>query len=145
MTVINRTCQLSGYAVTQQPPRCIHVVLENNIHELIFTEVSQGAVDDLLAEFANLLRQSDPNDTVRVITQNGDQKPQPMSYALARTRILLRTVPRRPAMRVALVENSFFSKLLDGMFRALITRRDRLRVFHNADREKMLEWLRGDD
>lgn len=124
---------------------CVHVVLEGDIHEFIFKEVAHETIDEFLKQFECLLRDLPPDSTLRLITQNGDNPPQPMSYALARTRALLRTVPNRPKLRAALVENSQFAKLLDAMFRALIARRDRLRVFHNADREKMLAWLRRDD
>jgi hypothetical protein len=126
-------------------PRCVHVVLEDRIHEFIFKEVSNENIDEFMEHFERLLRETPPEATLRLITQNGDNPPQPMAYALARTRTILRHQPTRPKLRAALVENSRFAWLLDAMFQALITRRDRLRVFHNADRENMLDWLRRDD
>jgi hypothetical protein len=126
-------------------PRCVHVVLEDRIHEFVFKEVSKENIDEFMEQFEHLLRETPPEATVRLITLNGDNPPQPMAYALARTRLVLRNLPQRPKLRAALVENSKFAWMLDAMFQALITRRDRLRVFHHADREKMLDWLRRDD
>ena len=125
-------------------PRCIHKV-QDGIHELIFTEVSRNAVDEFMNHFDGILRQAAPDDTVRVFGNNGDNSPQPMGYALARSRAILNAYRERPAIRLALMNNGRFANMMDSLFRTLLRRRDRIRFFKLTEREKLLEWLRRDD
>ena len=126
-------------------PRCTYELVEDNLHELTFTEVSREAVDEFAAHLDRLLRAARPDDTVGLISNNQLNKPQSTGYALSRTRAVLHALPQRPAVRAALLDDGFFAKIVDGLFRTVLLRRDRLRVFRHHERAKMLDWLRRDD
>ena len=131
-------------ALTDLSP-CHYERLEDDIHQLTFQETSRHAVDAALGHLDRLMRETAPDNTVRIIVLNTNNKPQPVSYVVTKARSMMIELPQRAKLRAALVEEGFFATILDSVFRALLNRHDRLRVFGYAERDKMLEWLRRDD
>lgn len=114
---------------------------DNGIHEFIFHESSNRALDAWFVHVERLWGKGDPNSTVLFLIDTIDSGTQPLAYALARGRAIVRENPQRPLLRMAFIErNASMMKLIESFVR-LVDRRVRVRFFPMERRSEAVKWL----
>ena len=119
-------------------PVITHITLDDNIHELVFSESSRRAIDhflDMLVQFYS----ENGDDNLYFVLDMRESGMLPLRYLTKELRALLEAYPDREAARIALVLDD--PQMLN-VTRALlntIVRRDRVQYFTQVDKARL--WL----
>jgi hypothetical protein len=119
--------------------RCTYRVLDNGIHEFVFSETSRAAVDDFIESAREMMEaagDSEPTPTL-FDTRVGAQ---PINYVFARIRTLMKEYPTTQQGKLAMImrPNALLTavKALMSMFPKV-----KVRFFGPEERDDAIAWL----
>src|SRR5437868_471636 len=99
-------------------PGCTCRLTDEGFHELTFHKVSRDGVDESIVHLERIFRQTARESTARIISDNPSNKLLPMSYAVMRARAMIKALPGRPTIRMAMVGNGMLAGLVDTIARS---------------------------
>lgn len=129
--------------MTTSNPACIHRVLEDNIQEFVFTEVSRRALDDMFDITEKSLREASENEGeagAAAVLIDSSVGPQSLNYSLIRLRAMMGRFPgqRKAAIAIILPANPLV-RTISLMMRPIAP----VRIYTPQEREQALAWLRS--
>jgi hypothetical protein len=123
-------------------PACIHNILEGNIQEYVFTEVSRRAIDELFFIIENLLIEAAKNNPAAMqypALVDSRVGIQPLNYAFIRMQPFIREYPSMRGSRVAMiVPPGPLIKTISMIMRSIAP----VRFYSANEYERALTWLR---
>lgn len=127
----------------EKKPAADYILHENGIHEIIYNEVSRGAVDAYMNHFDQIMAITPKGQKLRLLSNGAFvTEMQPISYMMSRFRGVMQKYPQRPSVRVAVLYGSVrFLDLVNGLFRIFVHGRDAMRFFKAEERDEAVAWL----
>jgi len=120
---------------------CVHTVLENGIHEFVFSQSSREAVDTLFMLLTQVYDSLPPEQPIEMLF-NFRQRDLPLAYVFSSFhRWQAGRTSHRYARLAILTDASMMIPLVDAFFRSLPTNYVKVRFFSTADRAEAEDWL----
>jgi len=129
--------------IHKQAVGCEYSILDNGIHQFVFTGKGNSGIDELFAYLSNLWAIHSADETLYYLVDTthagGDTS---MVQLLDRFRQLERTTDERPAGRTAIIhEPDVLISLADSFIRTFAPRRDKTRFFRSGSEDSAIQWL----
>lgn len=123
--------------------RCVYRAGENDVHELIFTEASREAVDELVIHMSHIFDNTPERSVVRVLVDNRSVGMQPVTYMFQRMREWNAHHRTRFTSRAAvLVDDTILVWLVDSLLKTILRSAPiTLRYFPSDERDAAIVWL----
>lgn len=123
--------------------RCIYSRLENGVHELIFTEASREAVDELLLHMDEIYGMTGAKDIVRVLVDHRNVGMEPVTYMFQKMREWNASHRVYFYSRAAiLIDETFLVWLVDSLLKTVLrTAAVEIRYFASSERDAAINWL----
>jgi len=121
--------------------RCVHNVLDNGVHEFVFSDASRAAFDEFLANLEQVAEARQPDERVCLLLDWRQSGIPPLQYAFQRVREYLQKHPSEGDGRTAIVYDYGALVSLMQSFVRLLDSDSRTRLFPADQHAAAIAWL----